>query len=478
MNGGRCRRISIGAVLSLWLICSSVTLAANDFTVVVSIRPVHSLLAGLMQGMSPPLLLIDGQKTPFNFEPDEKDRNLLARASLVFWVGAELERSLVPLIDELPRSKVIELLSSPGMKILPARNNDELRDPYFWMDDRNILIVLDELTQTLVDADPARAHVYTRNRLAMLKPLLRIDRKYEYGYRGVKAGLAVSYFDSLQYFEQAYALKTLGRVVETPWDQIEAARLLQVRGLIDSGQASCLLFDRSMPADNLELLTLNQHIKQGELDVLGGQFEPGIELYLQLMEYNTRVIKNCLKAEMGSGKTIETQAASDDVSIAGGVGGRFLLQDHQGNVFRESDMRGQYSLVFFGYTHCPDICPTSLTVVAQAMRDLGKRAQQIQPIFITVDPERDTVAVMAEYVKYFHPRLVGLTGSDEMIKRVAQQYKVKFEKYSADLSNPEGYAVNHSASLFFMGPDGRFITKFSAGITQDDLVEKIVKIIP
>src|SRR5690606_11015171 len=102
------------------------------------------------------------------------------------------------------------------------------------------------------------------------------------------------------------------------------------------------------------------------------------------------------------------------------VGGPFALTDHTGERVTDQDFRGRYMLVYFGYTWCPDVCPTELQVISSALDELGDKAAQIRPIFITVDPERDTVAQMADYVANFHPSFVGLTGSSEEVAAVAK----------------------------------------------------------
>ncbi len=272
---------------------------ADGFSVVVSIKPVHSILSGLMKDSAEPVLLIDGDETPYDFELNAQQEAALADADLVIWVGPELERSLQPSIQKLdPKIKVMELLSSEALKILPSRKQDGTRDPFFWLDDRNAMILLDELALALIAADPSRSHIYARNRREMLKPLKKIDREYEYGYRGLKAGLSVQYFDTLQYFEQAYALTTLDTVDASPYEKGDVASLLKVRERLINREATCLFTEKGMHPDNLSLLVEGQNVNVGELDSLGIQFEAGPELYLRLMQYNTDTIKRCLNADM------------------------------------------------------------------------------------------------------------------------------------------------------------------------------------
>ena len=460
------------------LFSNQICLANEKLSVVVSVKPVHSIVSGLMKDIGDPILLIDGKNTPYNFVLNSTQQKQLSESSLFIWVGPELEQSLKKEVTQLPENvKIIELLNSPDLKILPSRQDADLRDPFFWMDDRNVMIMLDELTEALVQVDPARSHIYIRNRVEMLKPLRRIDKEYEYGYRGLKAGLGVLYYDSLNYFEQAYALHTLDRVASSPYDTESATSLLKVRSRIRNHEAVCLFIDKSMPSENLQLLIEGQRINIGTLDVLGMDLEAGPELYLKLMEYNTDVIKQCLNADMDEAAMARLAAMSDDSPVIDGLGGRFFLTNHFGQTVTENDMKGRYSIIFFGYTSCPDICPTSLMVLTQAFKQMGDLAQKIQPYFISVDPQRDTVKLLREYVSYFDERLIGLTGSEQMIKRVADQFRVKFEKGQSDSSSPELYTMDHTASLYLMAPDGSFVTKFAHGITSEALVTELKAII-
>ncbi|RKZ66600.1 MAG: hypothetical protein DRQ44_06510 [Gammaproteobacteria bacterium] len=469
-------------VAFLLLIVSSVSLAnVNPSEIVVSIKPIHSIVTGLMKDIGTPALLIKDPQTPFEFTVTANETAQLKAAKLVIWVGPELEKNLEPVIAQLPSSTtVVELLANSRLKILPSRSDPALRDPFFWMDDRNIIILLDDLTELLIQIDPARSHIYARNRREMLVPLRRIDKEYEYGYRGLKAGTGVTYFDTLQYFEQAYALGILDRVTGTPWDTETAADMLKVRKRIQQKEAVCLFVDTSMHAGNLELIVKDQQINIGKLDVLGRNFSAGADLYLKMMQYNTDVIKQCLNADMDDAATARLVAADGWDNMPDGLRGRFILTDHNGKIFTEQDMQGKYALIFFGYTNCPDVCPTSLAVLTQALKrpTVKEQVDKIIPYFITVDPLRDTAEVLNDYVKYFDKRLVGLTGSEQMIKRVVDQFRAKFQKEEIDKEqDPLLYTMDHTASLFLMAPDGSFITKFAHGISPDVLADELAAII-
>lgn len=139
---------------------------------------------------------------------------------------------------------------------------------------------------------------------------------------------------------------------------------------------------------------------------------------------------------------------------AGDIGGPFTLTDHTGRRVSDTDFRGRYLLVFFGYTFCPDVCPLGLANMAAILDLLGPDAERIQPLFITLDPERDGVKELGAFVSAFHPRLVGLTGTAEEIADVASAYPVLYYR----VAHPSGaYFINHSAQIYLMGPDGAFI---------------------
>ena len=159
------------------------------------------------------------------------------------------------------------------------------------------------------------------------------------------------------------------------------------------------------------------------------------------------------------------------------VGGPFTLTDHTGRRVTDQDFRGRVMMVFFGFTFCPDVCPTALQVMAAALDKIGAKAEQITPVLITVDPERDTPEQMAMYVKSFHPRLVGLTGSPEEIAAVAKAYRVYFKRV-ADPKSSGGYTMDHSAIIYVMGPDGAFRTHFTYTVDADAMAERLTKLLP
>jgi len=140
------------------------------------------------------------------------------------------------------------------------------------------------------------------------------------------------------------------------------------------------------------------------------------------------------------------------------IGGPFQLIDQDGKPINEAALKGKPTLVFFGYTHCPDICPATLFDVSEVMRSLGSDADRAAALFITVDPERDTPAVMKDYLSSFDPHLRGASGSDAAIEAVEKQYRVYAKKVPGD--NGE-YSMDHTALVYLMDKEGRFVAPFN-----------------
>ncbi len=151
------------------------------------------------------------------------------------------------------------------------------------------------------------------------------------------------------------------------------------------------------------------------------------------------------------------------------VGGPFRLTDHQGHLRRDTDFRGKLMLVYFGYTTCPDVCPTDLYQISQAMSLLGASASEVVPIFITLDPKRDTVKLLSAYIASFHPQLIGLTGSEADVSKVAKMYRVFYQK--VPVSGWLRYTIDHSAFIYVMGDDGRYLGFLPPGTDASRIVD-------
>ena len=175
---------------------------------------------------------------------------------------------------------------------------------------------------------------------------------------------------------------------------------------------------------------------------------------------------------LGGAYFVRTIGVREPPSVTTGeaaIRSEFSLIDHNGNRVTEADFLGRWQLVFFGFTYCPDVCPTTLAYMANVLDRFGGEVERVAPIFITVDPSRDTPEVMAEYVQAFHPKLVGLTGSEAEVAAAAQSFRVYYERMEEETA-PDGYLMAHSGHIYLMTPEGRFEDVFREG---DQSAEKM-----
>lgn len=153
------------------------------------------------------------------------------------------------------------------------------------------------------------------------------------------------------------------------------------------------------------------------------------------------------------------------------IGGDFRLVDETGRDVGSADYDGKYRLMFFGFTFCPDICPTELQVIARALDALGPDAEAVEPLFVSVDPERDRPPQLAEYTDLFHPAIVGLTGTPEQVAATARSFRVYYAKVPG--SDGRNYTMDHSTYTYLMGPDGKFLTVFPRGTQPGEIADAI-----
>ena len=153
--------------------------------------------------------------------------------------------------------------------------------------------------------------------------------------------------------------------------------------------------------------------------------------------------------------------------VGGSVGGAFTLVDQDGRTVTDKSFADSYTLIYFGFTFCPAICPTELSKMNDALEKMGTAARAIQPVFITIDPERDTQAVMKDYAGLYGERLIGLTGTPEQVKQAANAYKVYYAK--VDDPAASDYTMDHSSYIYFMNPDGTLLHIFRMEDSADDM---------
>jgi protein SCO1 len=162
---------------------------------------------------------------------------------------------------------------------------------------------------------------------------------------------------------------------------------------------------------------------------------------------------------------------------AGEFTGRFILETHDGKRVSDESFAGKVRVMSFGYTFCPDVCPTTLSTMAGALDKLGPAADQVVPLFVTVDPKRDSKAQLKEYMSAFGPAFIGLTGTQQMIDAAARAFKVRYEIHASENGDPDSYVVDHSAGIFILNRDGSFAAKLGHLADADELADRLRQVI-
>lgn len=147
----------------------------------------------------------------------------------------------------------------------------------------------------------------------------------------------------------------------------------------------------------------------------------------------------------------------------------FALPDAEGRLRTQAEFAGKHILVFFGFTSCPDVCPTTLADVAQVMDDLGDQATQVQPLFISIDPERDRRLGLAEFTAAFHPSILGLAGDADQTRATADSFRIHYARED-DAAAPDGYSMSHSPALYLIGPEGEWLRQFTYGTPAAEIL--------
>ncbi len=167
---------------------------------------------------------------------------------------------------------------------------------------------------------------------------------------------------------------------------------------------------------------------------------------------------------------VSGRTTTSNAPLTAAIGGPFSLTDQNGRTVTDQDFKGQPFLVFFGFTHCPEVCPTTLFEISEVLRKLGPDAERVRGLFITVDPERDTSAALKDYLSSFDPHMVGLTGDPAAIAAVAKAYRVYYKKVPL---SEGGYTMDHTAIVYLMDKQGRFVSPFSLKRTTEAAAEDL-----
>jgi protein SCO1/2 len=161
-------------------------------------------------------------------------------------------------------------------------------------------------------------------------------------------------------------------------------------------------------------------------------------------------------------------------ALASAIGGPFQLVDQNGKTVTDADLKGKWSLIYFGYTHCPDACPTTLNAISIALSEIGAKRDEVRPVFITVDPERDTSQALKSYVTAFDAPILALTGTPDEVAQAAKDYRVYYAKHP----EPDGdYSMDHSSVIYVMDPQGRFTATFTPESSPEQIAERLKKLV-
>jgi cytochrome oxidase Cu insertion factor (SCO1/SenC/PrrC family) len=188
----------------------------------------------------------------------------------------------------------------------------------------------------------------------------------------------------------------------------------------------------------------------------------------------TLIVAAILAVAVGLGLGFLIPVGKPDLEVSQSfIGGDFEMVNHRGETVTQETFKGRHMLVYFGYTFCPDVCPTELQAVTVALNDMGKKADAITPVFVTIDPERDDVAAVREYIGFFHPRLVGLTGTPAQVETITDAFGVFYAR-ARDTGETSDYLMDHSSLIFLMDEDGRYVTHIRTGTAPEVMARQLI----
>jgi cytochrome oxidase Cu insertion factor (SCO1/SenC/PrrC family) len=187
----------------------------------------------------------------------------------------------------------------------------------------------------------------------------------------------------------------------------------------------------------------------------------------------TLIVAAVLAVAVGLGLGFLIPVGKPDLEVSQSIiGGPFEMVNHLGETVTQETFKGRHMLVYFGYTFCPDVCPTELQAVTVALNDMGKKADAITPVFVTIDPERDDVAAVRQYIGFFHPRLVGLTGTPAQVQTITEAFGVFYAR-ARDTGETSDYLMDHSSLIFLMDEDGRYVTHIRTGTAPEVMARQL-----
>jgi protein SCO1/2 len=187
----------------------------------------------------------------------------------------------------------------------------------------------------------------------------------------------------------------------------------------------------------------------------------------------TLIVAAIAAVVVGLGLSFLIPVGKPDIEVSQSIiGGPFEMTNHLGETVTQETFKGRHMLVYFGYTFCPDVCPTELQSMTVALNDMGSKADAITPVFVTIDPERDDVAAVREYVGFFHPRLIGLTGTPAQVKTITDAFRVYYAR-ARDTGETSDYLMDHSSIIFLMDEEGHYVTHIRTGTSPEAMARQL-----
>ncbi len=317
----RLKKILAGGLLLLPLTGFAVA-AEVESKIVASIKPLHSLVAGVMQGVGKPLLLVPGGASPHGYNLRPSDARALNQAQVVFWIGPELESFLIkPLHNARDKVRAVALLDAPGVMTLPLReggawephqhghdqpaadnhrpghDHEASRDAHLWLDPVNASAMVQQIVTTLSEVDPAHRADYARNGMALMEQLAHLNQQLAVELAPVKDQPYIVFHDAYQYFERRYNLNGVGSVVLNPEQRSGAKRIADIQARIRDSKVRCVFSEPQFQPALVETVIEGSQARRGILDPIGGSELPaGTDAYFQLLQNLSSSLRNCLKS--------------------------------------------------------------------------------------------------------------------------------------------------------------------------------------
>ena len=303
------------ALIGVLLFVPLLAVAAQPL-VVASIKPVHALAAGVMQGVGEPLLLLPGGASPHEYSLKPSDARALGVAQVVFWIGPELESFLVKPLTNAPTARSVALMAAPGVTVLPRREGGvwevhdhdpdhapaASRDAHVWLDPVNAVAMVRQIVTVIGAVDPAHQAEYARNGAALIGQLERLNQQLAAALASVREQPYLVFHDAYQYFERRYRLNAVGSVVLDPEQRPGAKRVADIQARVREHKVRCVFSEPQFQPALVETMIAGSNARRGTLDPLGVDLPAGPDAYFQLLEGLAVALRGCLG---GGGKAAE-----------------------------------------------------------------------------------------------------------------------------------------------------------------------------